>query len=152
MPGPAKKPTSRKKLEGTYRKDRAPEHEPVLPVEAPAKPEHLTDYAADHWDWLVPILVELRTITRIGSDALELYCEMYAQYRTGMEKIKKWGYVQVDDNGRESKRPEVLLVREALQGMNQLGQQFGWTPSARAKIEAAPPETATKKFTKPRVI
>ena len=80
MPGPPKKPTQLKILQGTFRKDREPENEPEPEKieEEINPPSHLSWMAKKKWKELVPELIELGLLTNIDLGALEICREAYA--------------------------------------------------------------------------
>ena len=75
------------------------------------------------------------------SQSVELLCDAYTQYRAARKVVQDLGatYTTIAQTGTEliRQRPEVNIAAEAWRRASLMLQQFGLTPSSRAKIEAA---------------
>ena len=118
----ARKPTSMKLLEGTYRRDRANPAEPKPEVGAEPPPWLPADGPArDAWNRLAPVLTSMRVLTEADGDALAVGCVALADYLAA--SADPIGWRRASDAW---KRYVAVLV------------QFGMTPSSRARVAAVP--------------
>lgn len=143
-----RKPTQTKIIHGTFRKDRAPKHEPqperVLGI--PRPPAYLSKYAKKAWKALAGELVEKGILTVIDTLALEACCEAYGQYRLAHEAV----FRPVDpETGKRGKRtfaeymegrnsqtmPEYTAMKGAWATFKSYLIEFGMTPASRTKLE-----------------
>jgi len=137
-PGPPKKPTAKKKLEGTYRKDRAPKNEPQPKVGAPPKPRYLDRDASHHWRYYAPKLVRDRVMTDMDWSQFINACECWGMIRRCRRAIKKHGLTFTGSNGYVTQRPEIGILNRALEQYQKYATRFGFDPSGRTGIEAFP--------------
>ena len=145
-PGPRRKPTELKILEGTYRKDTEPinkaEPEHVHGVEPP---EYLNEHAKKEWNRIVPEMEKVGLLTKVDLGTLGIALMNYGLAIEMMESITSF----VDENGIKQKRtiqeyitgrsvqktPELSTLFRSIQAYRGLITEFGLTPSARMKIE-----------------
>jgi phage terminase small subunit len=118
------KPTALKILSGSARHDpqRVNRDEPKPAVGAeppPFLPRRGPAWAA--WERHQPILTRLRVLTEADADALALGCMALAEYLAARRRVDGW-------RKADAAWKRYLAVLSA----------FGLTPSARAKVHAAP--------------
>ena len=134
MRGRPPKPIERHKLEGTHRPDRQGEG-----VAAPAgRPEPtiaLGQYAQEMWDRLIPVLESMGVLTLADGQLCTAFCVNYGKWRSCEEHIEAEGMWQVDDRGKVSKHPAVLVAKESDERMEKLGAKMGLSPSERARLK-----------------
>lgn len=144
--GPPPKPTALKKLEGTYRPDRAASNEVVAPVQAPPRPD-LKGVAAAKWDEIVPILLARGTLSLEDGAILEAYCrgyDMWARYQRAAEKspiVKTPFGPKVNPAAGEARKWETRLTT--------MGDRLGLNAAARSRVSAPekrPEGDATEDF------
>jgi P27 family predicted phage terminase small subunit len=139
--GPAPKPTSLKKLHGTYRPDRAPESEaspdPASPYQLKA-PEWLSERATQKWDELALRLHGLGLLTEIDLDVFAMYCHTWDRWRSSEEQVEKHGAITVAQSGYEAVSPHVTRAKNHLAELMKLSGLLGLSPSARSRVEAVP--------------
>lgn len=139
--GPAPKPTTLKKLHGTYRPDRAPEKE-AAPNRASGDqlkaPDWLTWRAKDKWEELALRLHSLGLLTEIDLDTLALYCTAWSNWRDAEEAVREHGATTEAQSGYQAVSPHVTRAKNHLAELIKLGGLLGLSPSARTRIEAAP--------------
>lgn len=130
--GPAPKPTALKVLQGNpgKRKLRKDEPKPVA-VDNLEPPAYLSKLAKDEWQRVAPEVKRLGLLTLVDVAGLAGYCQAYARWR---EAIKATNECTL---GEAIARGFVKAEKEALAQMVQLAQQFGFTPSSRAKVAGA---------------
>ena len=145
--GPKPTPTAVLKLRGSTLVTRRREAGEVQgPAGAPDRPDWLDEEAKTAWDELVPMLEGMGVLTRIDGRALARYCHTWSQWRKAAAFIAERGvsYPLRDENGKVkcfAQWPEVAVVRGLAQQLTRLEQEFGLTPSARARIQLNPPAT-----------
>lgn len=129
--GRPRKPTSLHLAEGTYRPDEHAERlkEPK-PIGVPDKPEWLSQVASDHWDAVVPGLIETRVATSADSASLAMMCHWWSEWHllaTARAEALATG-----------KNPSYLIntLAVASKQWNNLACRFGLTPVDRARIVA----------------
>ncbi|HLI51909.1 MAG TPA: phage terminase small subunit P27 family [Thermomicrobiaceae bacterium] len=138
------KPTALKLLQGTARPDRVNANEPKPGMGNIKPPAWLKGEGRKAWRWLAPALQEMNILTNADPHALALLCDAYAEYLAARAVIRDEGMTYTTFSTSGSKmvraRPEVAIAADAWRRVNQMMQQFGLTPSSRAKVSAAPEE------------
>jgi P27 family predicted phage terminase small subunit len=154
MAGRPRKPTKQKIIQGTFRKDRAPKHEPEPePVtEAPRPPSDLPSAGKKLWKKLAPELVAKGILTVVDLSALEILCFNYGIYKelnkairgkiedpvTG--KIRKRTYAEYMRGENSQTIPEYTAMRNAFSTFKSYMTEFGLSPSSRAKLDVPEPK------------
>jgi P27 family predicted phage terminase small subunit len=130
------KPTKLKKLEGTYRKDRAPENEMQPPlVEEIEMPTVLSnEYARREWIKQTGILSSLGMLAETDTSLLLAYCIETGRYFELSERVKD-NITFNTPNGHIQVLPEVTEANKSLQNMIKMSSLFGFNPASRTKIE-----------------
>jgi len=138
------KPTSLRKLQGNPGKRAFNEREPTPPIGMPKPPRWLNAKGRRFWREIAPVLEGMRVITVADREALALLCDALAEYEAMRKVIGEQGatYEAVAQSGdlMVRMRPEVRIAADAWRRASTMLQQFGLTPSARAKVQSAPPE------------
>lgn len=117
---------------------------PVVPVEAPPKPDWLSESAAAEWDRVSADLVKLGLISALDMMALAAYCEAVADYQTftrliaEMNERGRRGDVQTFATGAKQISVWRQLRNDAEKRANQAGALFGFSPLSRRNLKAAP--------------
>lgn len=137
MPNP-RKPNARKKLEGTYRKDRDYGEPDLDPIESAEPPDWLiSPEAVRVWEKSVRSLAGVRVLTENDLDVLGQYCNLHAKM------VKLW---------RAGETPTGTLFSN----LRQLAMQFGLTPASRSKVSEAgdgdSEDPAESYFSGPRLV
>jgi P27 family predicted phage terminase small subunit len=155
MPGPRPTPTSKLSLRGSWRaKARKNEPEPVGEITAP--PKWLDCHAKKVWKELVPQLAAMNVGRVIDENALARYCSTWVRWKKAEEIVRKEGesYPLLSAKGEIKclmPRPEATLLNKLSVLLLRLEQEFGMTPSARARINvdvSKPPAPAKPKLSK----
>lgn len=131
--GPAPKPSAQKKLEGTYREDRATANEFTPPAGAPHMPSWLNARAQCVWREMVPLLEPVLTLA--DGPALAAYCASYALMVEAQAILDAEGLYR---DGR--KHAMFQVVRDCAALCLQYGARFGLTPSDRTRLPVPAPE------------
>ena len=130
--GPPKKPSAIRRAEGN------PGHRPLPKDEPQPKgddrcPASLSKGAVEVWKRLAPQLKEMGVLTRIDTDVLGRYCEVWVQWRKATDAIVKNGLTF-----GERAAAVIKIAREAGAEMGRLEMLFGMSASARASLVVAP--------------
>jgi hypothetical protein len=123
----APKPTALKVLQGTNRKDRANDAEPQPDAltAIPESPIPLTGHARKAWDRLAREAIAMRVLTRADLDSLALTCLALNDYMAARRDDVSW------------RRADAAWKRYMTALHN-----FGFDPSGRTRIHAAPASSA----------
>ena len=144
-------PTPLKILNGNPGKRPLPANEPKPPPLAPKCPAWLHKDAKKEWKRIAPQLERLGLLSELDMTALAGYCQSYARYKEAEEFIAKrgttyasWerdksGAMQYDERGQPILRymqqwPQVSIANKALIQIRAFCSEFGFTPSARARM------------------
>ncbi|CCH54473.1 phiRv1 phage protein [Fibrisoma limi BUZ 3] len=139
-PGRPAKPTSVKVLEGTYRADRAVTDEvpPELLAEIPDPPEGLGEWGQREWHVVTRWLHSVGNLAATDLSLVAAYCNEVDNYWSYDASVKKMGAVVPFKKGGElvklQRNPYTVLRTDALTNALRLAGQFGFTPSARARL------------------
>jgi len=132
--GPPPKPTGLKKLQGTYRPDRAPTKEMAPPAGSPARPAWLDKRARAEWDRVVPQLVACGILCDVDGAALANYCAAVSLAIKATRQYQKDGLMIAGPNEVKVKHPMIQVAKEARAQARLLGAEFGLTASSRSRI------------------
>ena len=135
MPGPPKKPTKLKLLEGTARADRRLKNEVDPPVGMPDAPAHLNERARKEWDRMSQYLFNLGLLSECDMAALAAYCVAYGRWSEAEQKLNESPSLLVKTNsGNIIQSPLVGIANTAMKLMIQTATEFGMTPAARTRV------------------
>lgn len=131
-----RKPTARKKLEGTERKDRANPAEPQYEAAVPPPPYWLTPSALEAWHYYAPRLHGQRLLAEVDQALLAGFCEMVAEvaWLTGL--LADGQRYLLEEDGQPRKYPISEERRKAIQRMQSLGEAFGLSAQSRGKVSS----------------
>lgn len=128
-------PAAVKKLAGNPGKRKI---RPDLPSQpgAPAMPARLLvePVAVEKWKELVPILLELGTLSLADAEALATLCEVYAATQACLLELRATGPVMRTDLGGVKPNPAGPLYRSLVALQASLMGEFGLTPSSRVRL------------------
>ena len=126
-----------KKIEGTFRADRNLEQPMLveLSVGVPQPPAHLNPLGFEYWDITCKELLNNNLLAGADLGLVAGYCNELGLYKSACEMTEKEGVVIVNRFGDQVVNPWYNVRSAALKQATQMGQLFGITPSARAKIE-----------------
>jgi P27 family predicted phage terminase small subunit len=126
--GPPPKPTAVKKLEGNPGKRRLPKDEPAPPAEEPSCPSWLTREAREEWARITPILRSMRLLSSADEVTLAAYCQAAAELQLATRHLDEVG--RYHDDSKQAMRAQ----RDAFARVKSFLQEFGLSPSARARL------------------
>ena len=133
--GPPPKPSAQKKLEGTYRKDRAAVSEMQPTLGEPPVPRGLKGEALTEWRVVAPELARLGVLAIIDGGRLADYCRAHALAIRAAAKAEKEGEV-IDTYRGPVRSPWQGVAQEARAQARLLAAEFGLTPSSRSRVSA----------------
>ncbi len=136
MPGPPRKPTRIRILEGNASKRPLPSAEPKPTEGTPTRPEWVAPEAKREWRRIVPELRRLGLLTLVDRAALVGYCQQWGRYVQAEKILTEKGLTFETENGYVMQRPEVAIATKALQLVKAFCTEFGLTPAARARLSA----------------
>jgi len=141
MPNPAT-PTAIRIAQGNPAHRPLNDHEPQAIAGAPDLPIDLSERARAFWHALVPILLQLGTLTTADGAGLEMLCQALELKAMAYESIQRDGIVIESSQGKKS-NPAVNIYDKSQKQVRALLGQFGLTPSARAQLKSTNPELAS---------
>ena len=141
--GPPPTPTKLKIARGNPGRRTLNSAEPQPPADGCEMPDHLGEIAAARWRELLPMLQNVRVMTRADVEALARYCDTHEWWLAVRAKLKKEGdtYPILNDGGEIkyiAQRPEVAIAHKLAQQLRQLESDFGLTPAARVSLKVEP--------------
>lgn len=133
--GPRPKPAAVKKMLGNPGK-RPIRPDLPAPPGAPAMPARLLVEPAcvQKWNELVPLLLELGTLTLADQEALATLCEVYAATQACLLELRATGPVMRTDLGGVKPNPAGPLYRSLVALQASLMGEFGLTPTSRTRL------------------
>lgn len=136
--GPAPKPTSVKRTQGTYRPDRARcEISPAIPFDL-SPPVHLSKPAGEKWDELAPALASHGLLTVCDLDTLALYCATWVRWLEAEQSLQREGMTTTAQSGYQQVSPYYTIASKSLAELRALADRLGLNPSARTRIAVNP--------------
>jgi P27 family predicted phage terminase small subunit len=92
--------------------------------------------AVEKWSELVPVLLELGTLTLADGEALATLCEVYAAAQACLLELRATGPVMKTDLGGVKPNPAGPLYRGLVSLQASLMGEFGLTPTSRTRLGA----------------
>ena len=140
------KPTVLKKLEGTYRKDRAVKNEMQgrLITILPPAPRELDKYGKRVWRQLGPVLIRSHALQDLDLFNFKLLCMWGGYILQDSELIRKEKTRVANYTNKSGATNKVISVHFRNQQISQkqfdsMAREFGLTPAARTKISTTNP-------------
>jgi P27 family predicted phage terminase small subunit len=121
---------------------------PKRPIAAPAL---LDRYAKAEWTRLAPGLHKLGLLTFLDRGPFVAYCQAWSIYRHAQEALDDLsrkddsglgGMLMRTKAGNTIQNPLIGIRNKALRDMVRYAAEFGFTPSARARVQDAAPKAA----------
>lgn len=128
-------PAAVKKLLGNPGKRRIKPDLPSPPGAPPMPKRLLVDSpAVEKWNELVPLLLELGTLTLADGEALATLCEVYSASQACLLELRASGPVMKTDLGGVKPNPAGPLYRSLAALVVSLMGEFGLTPTSRVRL------------------
>lgn len=131
------KPTAVKQLQGNPGKRPINRHEP-WPEGKAKKPRGLVPRVAKLWDEMAGPLEGLGLLTDLDAAAFRMMLQHYQFALEAARQVLEEGLTRRDENGVERRHPSLQAWRENSVAFRAYAEQFGMTPSARARLGPAP--------------
>lgn len=145
MSGPPRKPIEQKVLEGTFRKDRAPDNIPNTNYGIPEAPSYLSDDEKKIWNLLAPVINNMGVLADSDQLALAALCDATATWKKCITFFKT-NEVYYESNSALRVHPMFRIKENSWKTMLQLLDRFGLNPAYRSKIEANPDANSLDEF------
>jgi P27 family predicted phage terminase small subunit len=152
--GKKPKPTHLKLVTGTFRRHRAPKHEPMPERAIPSMPPELSGDARAEWALVSADLHRLGLLTRIDRAVLAAYCAACGRWTSAERELRKLdasALLVKTKLGNVIQHPLIGVANTAARDMVRYATELGMTPSARARISVPAPadgDPASKYFTR----
>jgi P27 family predicted phage terminase small subunit len=137
-PGPRPKPSALKRLEGTYRPDRAAPAEVQAPAGVPEPPIPLDAESMKAWAILTGHLQLLGLLSTVDGHTLAGLCRAVSKAVAADAILAAEGLLTVNRFGDKVEHPAVSISRQAWADVRAFGTEFGLSPASRTRIGAAP--------------
>ncbi len=137
-----KKPSAIEKAEGMPGHRPLNKREPKPVPGEPQCPSHLDEGAKAEWRRLVPILLRMNVLSEADGMELAALCQTYSTMVRAQQELSKTGLLYKRPNGSVVQSPLLRVVTEGVATINRLAQQFGLTPSSRARVSIISNEPA----------
>jgi P27 family predicted phage terminase small subunit len=131
--GPPPTPTAVLEARGSWRA-KLNEGEMKPKSGAPKPPKGLKPEALAEWKRVVTLLAPTRVLTAADRSALIMYVTSWGYMNEASDAIARDGVVVTMPNGYPAANPYQRIYNEAFRQCERMLQQFGLTPSARARI------------------
>ena len=141
-----RKPTALKKIEGTYRKDRAAQNEikPTLEISV-TPPDDLNEWGKRYWMQIMEEYAPIGLVTKIDLGALKTCCMWFGIMMEADDIIQAKG-LEVEEPIYSQKgelvgtktipNPMLKVASDASKNYRQYMIEFGLTPASRVKLSA----------------
>jgi len=131
----AKRPTRKKAT--TAKAAAIPELQAEPLTEPPAAPDRLGTHGLGYWRRIAPLLVELRLLTALHLDTLEILCHWYDVFMVKHVALSKNPSLETfeTDSGYQQKTPAAAMRDKAYEHWTKLLPRFGLTPEALKKLK-----------------
>ena len=132
-----KKPTAKKKLEGTYRADRDKNPLPIKSVNEVSLPDGLYNkYAIREWELQSKILIEKQNLDPSFTTMLLMFCNEAGMYYESIDNLKANGGMTITyPTGHVQVHPDYTVKTKAFESCKNMAKEFGLTPLAASKLE-----------------
>jgi P27 family predicted phage terminase small subunit len=138
-------PTHLKLVTGNPGKRALPKNEPKPELAIPPVPRELCDDAKLEWGRVSVELHKLGLLSNIDRASLAAYCSSYGLWIRAMRKLRKkelddpeyGGLLSFSAKGNIMSEPLVGIANKAAADMVRYAEQFGMTPSARARVNGS---------------
>lgn len=141
MKGRRPKPTALKLVEGNRGKRKLPEADvSAKAVELPC-PDGLSPGARAAWNRVAPLLANMGVTQETDAEALRLICDSLGEYGRAEKELRR--KMTFENEGMFHAKPEVGMVKNLRAMLWRMLNDFGMTPSARAKVLGVTPTEST---------
>lgn len=147
--GRKSKPSALRLVQGNPGHRPVNEDEPTpRKVFAPAAPRTLSKVEKAKWKKLCKQLADVRVLTELDLDALEMYVRSWHTMIVAQADVKKRGKLILNASGGEVWNPSWTEYKHAVSVVRSLQSEFGLTPSARTGIVATADDDGKERWSK----
>lgn len=139
-------PTALRMLNGEHRPSHLNMNEPVAVSDATPPPDDLPDAVKAVWIQTLKALTEMHIAKGADVDSLRCYCEAVVTHQKASAVLAHTEILVQGLNGGLMKNPALQVQRDAAHTVRAFAQEFGLTPSARARIEVKADAPALNPF------
>jgi P27 family predicted phage terminase small subunit len=132
--GPAPTPTNLRLLHGARERD-TNRNEPVARTGAITAPEGMSPEVKRIFYWAVRELEHMGIASPADRDSVACYAEAVEKHRQASALLARTPVLVKGIHGNLVRNPALIVQRDAAQQIRQFAQEFGLTPSARARID-----------------
>jgi P27 family predicted phage terminase small subunit len=144
MRGRRPKPTTLKLLQGNPGRRPINADEPSFPALESECPAHLGTMAAAEWTRMKELFKEQNIFTEADRAALAAYCLAWGRWVEAENQVRQSGMLVKSPSGYPMQNPWLSIANKAMEQMNRLTPEFGFTPSSRSKIKTLPEKKKPK--------
>lgn len=138
-PGPSRKPTALKILEGNPGRKPLNDAEPKPQVGMPDRPKEIKGDALKCWNHVGPLLVELGVMTVGDGYAFARFCFSWVDVRNAQKAVDDLDCKIVEGaNGTTYQHPALKILADTDRRFQYWADQFGLTPAARSRLRVEP--------------
>ena len=142
-------PTEILKIRGSKRAIyNRPRNEPQPEKGRPTCPQWLSADEKSVWRRLVPMLDQMRVLSKDDVFPVERYCVTYIRWRRAIEFLREHGETYTAGECLRA-FPQTKIAQDLSTALTGIEDRFGMSPSARTRISARPveqPKTGVAKF------
>lgn len=119
-----------------------------------APPAHLSGEAKSEWKRLAPMLTKLGILSDLDRGAFAAYCQAYGRWKLAEDSLDNLrrkdesgfaGMLVTTKAGNTIQNPLVGIANRSMDMMVKYAAEFGFTPSARARVQDTAPQAAKAK-------
>lgn len=133
--GPAPKPTTLRLLDGAQ-PSKVNRNEPQARSGKIEPPDELSDGVRIIFEYVVAELEHMRIASPADVHSIVCYCEAVDKHRKASALLAKSSVLIKGLHGGMVRNPALSIQRDAANTIRQFAQEFGLTPSARARIDS----------------
>lgn len=129
------------------KKDLDPGRDDIYVDGDPGCPSWLPRVAKEEWKRVTKELKSIKLLKKIDRSALTAYCQAYSMLHDATKLIAKEGMLMKTEKGNWIQHPAVGIASKARESIRQYCAEFGFTPSARCRLDIKSPErSAVEEF------
>jgi P27 family predicted phage terminase small subunit len=141
--GQKPKPTHLKLVLGNPGKRRLSKNEPKPDLQIPPVPDDLCEDALLEWGRVSVELFKLGLLAGVDRAALAAYCAAWGRWVKAERALREQdhlpygGLVHITDKGNYIQNPLIGISNKAANDIVRFAEQFGMTPSSRARVNGS---------------
>lgn len=113
-------------------------------AEIPNPPEDMCEVAKLEWYEVWSYLVQMKMATSVDFSVVIMYCNEFAMYKEAVKELKKDTIEIAPTSGYKMPSPWVSIKNQCISNILKISAEYGFTPSARAKLKLSKPKESPK--------